>query len=222
MYEIETLIKDIKNPRNIALSVLICLFCMLLGYARGSTAGLTVGIIVGIILSLAGLIFIHKHEEKQKEIRDSLIIPKIGMTEKKEQITEIREFGKERIEVAFKKAADPDAPESRYPGFNPGTSTLKKGTVVEEGALPLPCDIIFERDVAIPLRDGIIIYADIFRPVDGKDLPAIISWSPFGKGGGMCLDDFPGRAGVPRDATSGLEAWEAPDHLAFGGSLPLW
>ena len=85
MYEIETLIKDIKNPRNIALSVLICLFCMLLGYARGSTAGLTVGIIVGIILSLAGLIFIHKHEEKQKEIRDSLIIPKIGMTEKKEQ-----------------------------------------------------------------------------------------------------------------------------------------
>lgn len=85
MYELETLIGDIKNPRNIALSTLICLFCMLLGYARGSIAGLILGMIVGVILSFAGLIFIHKHEEKQKEIQDSLIIPKIGMTEKREQ-----------------------------------------------------------------------------------------------------------------------------------------
>jgi len=85
MYDLETLIKDIKNPRHIALSTLICLFCMFLGYARGSIAGLIVGIIMGIFLSLSGIILIYKHEERQKEIRDSLIIPKIGMTEKKEQ-----------------------------------------------------------------------------------------------------------------------------------------
>lgn len=83
MYDLETLIKDIKNPRHIALSTLICLFCMFLGYARGSIAGLIVGIIMGIFLSLSGIILIYKHEERQKEIRDSLIIPKIGMTEKK-------------------------------------------------------------------------------------------------------------------------------------------
>jgi hypothetical protein len=44
---------------------------MIFGYARGST--------------LSGIILIYKHEEKQKEIRESLIIPKIGITEKKEQ-----------------------------------------------------------------------------------------------------------------------------------------
>ncbi len=79
------MLKDIKNPRHIALSALICLFCMFLGYARGSIAGLIVGIIMGIFLPLSGVILIYKHEERQKEIRDSLIIPKIGMTEKKEQ-----------------------------------------------------------------------------------------------------------------------------------------
>ncbi len=85
MYDLETLIKDIKNPRHIALSALICLFCMIIGYARGSIAGLIVGIIMGIFLSLSGIILIYKHKERQKEIRDSLVIPKIGMTEKKEQ-----------------------------------------------------------------------------------------------------------------------------------------
>ena len=58
---------------------------MFLGYARGSIAGLTVGIIMGIFLSLSGIILLYKHEERQKEIRDSLVIPKIGMTEKREQ-----------------------------------------------------------------------------------------------------------------------------------------
>ena len=85
MYDLETLFKQIKNPRQIALSALICLFCMFLGYARGSIGGLIAGIIMGIILSIAGVILFFKHKEKQKEIRESLIIPKIGMTEKKEQ-----------------------------------------------------------------------------------------------------------------------------------------
>ncbi len=85
MYDLETLLKDIKTPKHLALSALICLFCMIFGYARGSIAGLIVGIIMGIFLSLSGIILIYKHKERQKEIRDSLIIPKIGMTEKKEQ-----------------------------------------------------------------------------------------------------------------------------------------
>ena len=85
MYALETLLKDIKTPKHLALSALICLFCMIFGYARGSIAGLIVGIIMGIFLSLSGIILIYKHKERQKEIRDSLIIPKIGMTEKKEQ-----------------------------------------------------------------------------------------------------------------------------------------
>ena len=85
MYDLETLLKDIKNPKHLALSALVCIFCMFLGNTRGSIGGLIVGIVVGIFLSLSGIILIYKHKERQKEIRDSLIIPKIGMTEKKEQ-----------------------------------------------------------------------------------------------------------------------------------------
>jgi thiamine transporter ThiT len=102
MYDLETLIKNIKNPRHIALSTMICLFCMFLGYARGSIAGSIVGLFMGIFLSLSGSILIYKHKEKQKEIQDSLIIPKIGMTERKEQW--LRK--KKRQEVKAKNRVD--------------------------------------------------------------------------------------------------------------------
>ena len=116
------------------------------------------------------------------------------------------------IEVLFRQAAPIDVPEARYPGFNPSTTTLRKGFVKKNAALPLPCDILFERDVPVPLRDGTVIYTDIFRPVGGSKLPAIIAWSPYGKEGGMTLlDDFPFRAGVPKSAVSELQKWEGPD-----------
>jgi predicted acyl esterase len=118
----------------------------------------------------------------------------------------------EPIEVLFRKARATTDPKGRYPGFKPDTTTLKAGTTVKPGALPLPCDILFERDVAVTLRDGTTIYTDVFRPAGGNNLPAILAWSPYGKeGGNQLLDDFPFRAGVPKDAVSGLQKWEAPD-----------
>jgi hypothetical protein len=41
--------------------------------------------------------------------------------------------------------------------------------------------IICEQDVAIPMRDGVTTYADIFRPKDQTNVPAIISYSFYGK-----------------------------------------
>jgi predicted acyl esterase len=118
----------------------------------------------------------------------------------------------DRIEVLFRKAASIDVPEARYPGFKPATTVLPTGFVQKKGSLPLPCDILFERDVAVTLRDGTIIYTDVFRPVGSANLPAIIGWSPYGKEGGLTLlDDFPFRAGVARNAVSELQKWEGPD-----------
>ena len=118
----------------------------------------------------------------------------------------------DEMEVLFRKVRPVDDPIGRYPGFRPGATTLPAGTVVEAGALPLPCDILCERDVAIPLRDGVTIYADVFRPVGGTDLPAILAWSPYGKRGGFeDLDHMPFRAGVPKAAVSGLQKFEGPD-----------
>jgi predicted acyl esterase len=118
----------------------------------------------------------------------------------------------DRIEVLFRRAAPIEVPEARYPGFKPSMMVLPKGFAQTEGALPLSCDILFERDVAVTLRDGTVIYTDIFRPVGGTNLPAIIAWSPYGKEGGLTLlDDFPFRAGVPKNAVSELQKWEGPD-----------
>ncbi len=114
--------------------------------------------------------------------------------------------------VYYRQALPVDAPRVRYPGFKQETVILKAGTVRREGAMPLPCDILLQRDTPITLRDGTVIYADVFRPVKDGKYPAIMAWSPYGKEiGGQMLDDVPGRAGVPLSATSGLERFEGPD-----------
>lgn len=116
------------------------------------------------------------------------------------------------MKVPLRKALPVDAPRVRYPGFNPDTLILKAGSVRREGAMPLPCDILLERDVPIRLRDGVTIYADVFRPVGDEACPALLAWSPYGKEiGGQMLDDVPMRSGVPLSATSGLETFEGPD-----------
>ena len=116
------------------------------------------------------------------------------------------------MKVPLRKALPVDAPRVRYLGFNPDTLILKAGSVRREGAMPLPCDILLERDVPIRLRDGVTIYADVFRPVGDEACPALLAWSPYGKEiGGQMLDDVPMRSGVPLSATSGLEKFEGPD-----------
>ena len=118
----------------------------------------------------------------------------------------------EAFDVPLRKALPVDAPRVRYPGFKQETLILKAGTIRREGAMPLPCDILLERDVPIKLRDGVTIYTDVFRPVNEENCPAILAWSPYGKEiGGQMLDDVPMRSGVAISATSGLEKFEGPD-----------
>ena len=116
------------------------------------------------------------------------------------------------INVPTRKALPVDARRARYPGFKQESIVLKAGSVRREGAKPLTCDILLERDVPVTLRDGVTIYTDVFRPVAEGRYPAIMAWSPYGKEvGGQMLDDVPGRSGVPLNATSGLEKFEGPD-----------
>ena len=70
-----------------------------------------------------------------------------------------------------------------YPGFKPSTTTLPAGHKRRENARPLHEPMIFEQDQEIILRDGVKIYADIYRPVDGASVPAIMVWGPYGKSG---------------------------------------
>lgn len=115
-----------------------------------------------------------------------------------------------------KLTAASEKPEYRYPGFRPGREIIPKGHIRESGHRAFHTDVIFERDVSVPMRDGITIYTDIFRPVDSErnQVPAILPWSPYGKTGSGIYryeDQGPFSCGVPKEATTGYEKFEAPD-----------
>ncbi len=119
--------------------------------------------------------------------------------------------GQEMV-VAVRGALSVDSRCARYTGYKPEKLLLKKGSIRLKGYMPLPCDIVLERDVPIKLRDGVTIYTDIFRPNDENVHPAIMAMSPYGKEiGSQWLDDTPNHAGIPIDQTSGLQKFEGPD-----------
>lgn len=98
--------------------------------------------------------------------------------------------------------------------LQPGQTLLPSGSIHAEGGRPLTCDIVLERDQAVELRDGITIYVDVYRPAGETDIPAILCWSPYGKIGATSthsLDQYVFRAGVPRQAVSGLQCFESAD-----------
>lgn len=130
----------------------------------------------------------------------------------------LRIYGDDSYSVPMRRLLPTDTPRARYPGFKPETLVLKAGTVRREGAKELPCDILFERDVPVTLRDGIVIYTDIFRPVGDATVPALVAWSPYGKEiGGQWLDDIANRSNVPLSWVSELQKFEGPDPAYWVG-----
>lgn len=124
-----------------------------------------------------------------------------------------------------------DHPRSGYPGFHPHTELLPEGYQFQPGRRPLPCPVLCHQDVAIPMRDGILLYADIYRPVGEEKVPAILCWGAWGKRGkGLVFPDMdhmpnytpntaraeedprhPRTAMYRRSELSGLQAWGGED-----------
>ena len=40
---------------------------------------------------------------------------------------------------------------------------------------------VFEKDVAVPMRDGVMLRADVMRPADGERFPTLVYRTPYGK-----------------------------------------
>ncbi len=91
--------------------------------------------------------------------------------------------------------------------FGAQTKIFKKGSVFSPAAKPLTCDIQWERDVPVTLRDGVTIYTDILRPVGGGKVPAIVAWSPYGK----TIPQKDVQSGVDPIDVTGLSKSEGPD-----------
>ncbi len=101
-------------------------------------------------------------------------------------------------------------PATRLPAdyaFGRKTQILKRGSVFAPAAMPLPCDIRWDRDVPVKLRDGVTIYTDILRPVGDGKVPAIVAWSPYGK----TIPQKDIMSGVDPKEVTGLSKSEGPD-----------
>ena len=131
-------------------------------------------------------------------------------------------FGDEEIEAVYRVSRRPPPPVKRQskgeteenwdgleekslegtgfgfcPPLNPRTYEAEDG-------------ILCEQDVAVTLRDGTFIYADIYRPVGQTNIPAIVSWSYFGKRPGDGFDEWQ-IIGVPPGTVSRMAKFESPD-----------
>ena len=97
--------------------------------------------------------------------------------------------------------------------FEPGTRTLEAGFQIAPPFRPIPVDIVFEKDVAVQLRDGVTIHVDVFRPTGTEPVPVIVAWSPYGKGQGtsMSVMGVFGLVGLSNQVVSGLSKFEGPD-----------
>ncbi|KAJ5722820.1 hypothetical protein N7488_000855 [Penicillium malachiteum] len=123
------------------------------------------------------------------------------------------------VDVPWEELSEPVVNES-YEGLQPRSEILPKGSSTAPGRRVLSRDILVEHDVAIKVRDGCTLYADIYRPPTApeRSTPAILCWSPFGKkfNGIQSLKLMtPWNLGIPEGTLSGLEKFEAPDPAEF-------
>jgi len=98
-------------------------------------------------------------------------------------------------------------------GFDPGTRTLEAGFQIAPQFRAIPVDIVFDKDVAVQLRDGVTIHVDVFRPAGAEQVPTIVAFSPYGKGQGTSASVMGvfGMVGLDNAIVSGLEKFEGPD-----------
>lgn len=103
--------------------------------------------------------------------------------------------------------------------FQPGTRTLPAGSRSDPQFRALPTDIVFDKDVAVTLRDGVTIYVDVLRPTTTDQVPVIVAWSPYGKSQGTApsVTSLFTMIGIDNESLSGLEKFEGPDPAYWCG-----
>ncbi|HLX35973.1 MAG TPA: CocE/NonD family hydrolase [Candidatus Limnocylindrales bacterium] len=108
---------------------------------------------------------------------------------------------------------DESAEPSLFAKFEPGTRVLPAGFQTLPHFMPIPVDIVFEKDTAVTLRDGTTIYVDVFRPAGNEKVPVIVAWGPYGKSGGTHPKNWElfKLLGVDQSRLSGLGKFEGPD-----------
>ncbi|KAJ3547893.1 hypothetical protein NM208_g1276 [Fusarium decemcellulare] len=103
-------------------------------------------------------------------------------------------------------------PQQVLPPLAPAPALGNKTTLLEDGKT------LFEKDVPIKMRDGVTLYANLYRP-DPKlvaKTPTIVLFAPFGKHGAVPRERFQ-NMGVDFSKLSKHTHWELPDPLLWCG-----
>lgn len=87
------------------------------------------------------------------------------------------------IPVLYTDATPPSDAGARYKALNPRTILLPVGYKKEPDCRTWEVETVFEQEIPIPLGDGVIIRADVFRPADTPMVPAVVHCSHYGKSG---------------------------------------
>ena len=90
---------------------------------------------------------------------------------------------------------------------------LKHEVIVLEGGR-----VLLEKDVPVPMRDGVTLYVDVYRPVPEVEAktPSIVLFAPFGKHGAVPREKFK-NMGVDFTKLSQYTLWELPDPIRWCG-----
>ncbi|CAI7572225.1 hypothetical protein N7533_004264 [Penicillium manginii] len=122
------------------------------------------------------------------------------------------------VQSAYKRVAQPVTDENGYKPCQSGKSEVLPKGWNGFNAKPLESEIQIDHDVEIVVRDGVRLYADVYRPANSTEkVPAVLSWSFYGKKY-SALDMLPmcvWNCCVGRSDLSGLEKFEGLDPQAW-------
>ncbi|KAJ5633505.1 hypothetical protein N7528_001347 [Penicillium herquei] len=122
------------------------------------------------------------------------------------------------VQAAYKRVAQPQEGENGYQACQTGKSEILPKGWNGFNAKPLESDIQIDHDVEIVVRDGVRLYADVYRPANTTEkVPAVLSWSFYGKKY-SALDMLPmttWHCCVKPSELSGLEKFEGLDPQAW-------
>jgi uncharacterized protein len=101
--------------------------------------------------------------------------------------------------------------------MRPGVHDLKQGKYPGLGFEEREKQgILIQKDVAIPMRDGARLYANLFRPKGATRLPVIVCDAPFGKHPHIDMQTTFAGSGVPFEKLSDETIFEVFDPLKWG------
>ena len=131
----------------------------------------------------------------------------------REQFTITTEMNGEIIDKLYAKELIP-TPIEEFEQLSEEEKKLHKPYPFNQRSYEVRPGIICEQDVAVPMRDGVILYADIYRPADSSvKAPAILAWSNYGKRPNEYRPDElkAYTPGVPKGSVSESAKFEAAD-----------